>query len=79
MRSARQRAFEEAAVVPGGVAFSADPQQRYMYLADGSNEKVYVMDRQSLEILTSVLRLDAAARLRTPRATAARSPPLARA
>jgi len=24
-----------------------------MFLADGSNEKVYVMDRQSLEILTS--------------------------
>jgi DNA-binding beta-propeller fold protein YncE len=35
------------------IAFSKDPQQRYIYLADGSNEKVYVMDRQSLEILTS--------------------------
>jgi len=35
------------------IAFSRDPQQRYIYLADGRNEKVYVMDRQSLEILTS--------------------------
>ena len=35
------------------VAFSKDPQQKYMYLADGKNEKIYVMDRQSLEILTS--------------------------
>ena len=34
------------------VAFSRDPEQKYMYLADGKNEKVYVMDRQSLEILT---------------------------
>src|SRR5918992_4341038 len=35
------------------VAFSKDPQQKYMYVADGKNEKVYVMDRQSLEILTT--------------------------
>ena len=30
-----------------------DAAQKYIYLADGSNEKVYIMDRQSLEILTS--------------------------
>jgi hypothetical protein len=35
------------------IAFSRDPQQNYIYLADGKNEKVYVMDRQSLEILTA--------------------------
>jgi DNA-binding beta-propeller fold protein YncE len=35
------------------IAFSKDPQQKYLYLADGRNEKVYIMDRQSLEILTS--------------------------
>ena len=35
------------------VAFSKDAQQKYMYLADGKNEKIYVMDRQSLEILTT--------------------------
>jgi DNA-binding beta-propeller fold protein YncE len=35
------------------IAFSKDPQQRYLYVADGKNEKVYVIDRQSLQILTS--------------------------
>jgi DNA-binding beta-propeller fold protein YncE len=34
------------------IAFSTDPEQKYMYLADGKNEKIYVMDRQSLTILT---------------------------
>ena len=35
------------------IAFSRDPQQTYIYLADGKNEKIYVMDRKSLEVLTS--------------------------
>ena len=35
------------------IAFSKDPQQKYLYLADGKNERVYIMDRQSLEILTT--------------------------
>jgi DNA-binding beta-propeller fold protein YncE len=35
------------------LAFSKDPQQKYLYLADGSNDKVYIMERDSLEILTS--------------------------
>jgi len=35
------------------IAFSKDPQQKYMYLVDGSNEKVYIMLRETLEILTS--------------------------
>ena len=35
------------------IAFSRDPGQKYMYLADGKNMKVYVMDRLNLEILTS--------------------------
>jgi len=34
------------------IAFSRDPQQKYLYLADGKNERVYIMDRESLEILT---------------------------
>ena len=33
-------------------AFSRDAQQKYLFLADGKNERVYVMDRQSLSILT---------------------------
>jgi DNA-binding beta-propeller fold protein YncE len=35
------------------IAFSRDPEQKYLYLADGKNMRVYVMDRQSLEILTT--------------------------
>jgi DNA-binding beta-propeller fold protein YncE len=35
------------------IAFSKDPQQKYIFLADGKNERVYVMDRESLEILTT--------------------------
>jgi DNA-binding beta-propeller fold protein YncE len=35
------------------IAFSRDPGQKYLYLADGKNEHIYVMDRQSLEILTT--------------------------
>jgi len=35
------------------IAFSRDPEQRFMYLADGKNMKIYVMDRRSLEVLTS--------------------------
>jgi DNA-binding beta-propeller fold protein YncE len=35
------------------IAFSKDAQQKYMYLADGKNERVYIMDRASLEILST--------------------------
>ena len=35
------------------VAFSTDPRQQYLYVADGMNMKVHVLDRQSLRELTS--------------------------
>ena len=35
------------------IAFSRDPQQRYLYVADGVNERVYVLMRDTLELLTS--------------------------
>jgi len=35
------------------IAFSKDSQQKYIFLADGSNEKIYVIQRDSMEILTS--------------------------
>jgi len=35
------------------VAFSRDAQQRYLYVADGSNMKVHVVERSSLNHLTS--------------------------
>jgi DNA-binding beta-propeller fold protein YncE len=34
-----------------GVALSRDPQQRFIYVADGSNERVAIMDRTSLEVI----------------------------
>jgi DNA-binding beta-propeller fold protein YncE len=35
------------------VAFSRDPQQKYIYLADGEDDKVHVILRDTLELLTS--------------------------
>ncbi|HUG39546.1 MAG TPA: hypothetical protein VMM12_03620 [Longimicrobiales bacterium] len=35
------------------IAFSRDPEQRFMYVADGKNMRVYIVDRASLELLTS--------------------------
>jgi DNA-binding beta-propeller fold protein YncE len=35
------------------IAFSKDPQQRYIFLADGTNEKVRIVLRESLEELTN--------------------------
>ena len=35
------------------VAFSRDPEQQYMYVADGKNMRVYILDRLNLEVLTS--------------------------
>jgi DNA-binding beta-propeller fold protein YncE len=34
------------------VAFSRDPQQRFLYMADGANEHVYIIDRNSLEVVS---------------------------
>ena len=35
------------------IEFSKDPQQTFMYLVDGHDEKIWILDRQSLGILTS--------------------------
>ena len=35
------------------LAFSKDPDQSYIYVADGHNEKVYIIQRDNLEYLTS--------------------------
>jgi hypothetical protein len=32
-----------------GVALSADPEQRFVYVADGSNERIAILDRSSLQ------------------------------
>ena len=35
------------------IDFSPDAEQKFMYLADGQNMKVYIMDRASMEVLTA--------------------------
>ena len=35
------------------MAFSRDKEQKFIYLADGENDQVHVLDRQSLAVLTS--------------------------
>jgi DNA-binding beta-propeller fold protein YncE len=35
------------------IAFSRDPEQKFLYLADGANEEVHILLRSTLEILTS--------------------------
>jgi DNA-binding beta-propeller fold protein YncE len=35
------------------IAFSRDPDQTFMYVADGKNMKVYIVRRETLEVLTS--------------------------
>lgn len=35
------------------IAFSKDPEQKYIYLADGQDAKVFILLRETLEVLTS--------------------------
>ena len=37
-----------------GVALSGDPQQRFLYVADGSNERIAILDRNTLEFIGSI-------------------------
>ena len=48
--------FERRTLMPGPVwdiAFSQDPEQKYLYIADGNNGKIHIVDRESLQLLTS--------------------------
>jgi DNA-binding beta-propeller fold protein YncE len=49
--------FIETATLGSGsawdMAFSQDPQQRYLYVSDGENGRVHILDRDKLEVLTS--------------------------
>jgi hypothetical protein len=36
------------------IAFSVDPPQRFMYVGDGANKKVWILERDSLRIVGSV-------------------------
>ncbi len=35
------------------IDFSPDPEQQFLYLADGQNMKVYIIERESMEVLTA--------------------------
>jgi len=35
------------------IAFSKDPQQTYMYVSDGTNMKIHILDRATMEVLSS--------------------------
>jgi DNA-binding beta-propeller fold protein YncE len=52
-----KEAFLETGTLGSGsawdIAFSRDPQQKYIYVADGENDRVHILDRESLEVLTS--------------------------
>jgi DNA-binding beta-propeller fold protein YncE len=52
-----KEAFFETGTLGSGsawdIAFSRDAKQKYIYLADGENDKVRILDRDSLEVLTS--------------------------
>jgi DNA-binding beta-propeller fold protein YncE len=52
-----KEAFIERGTLGSGaawdIAFSRDPEQKFIYLADGENDKVHILDRGSLEVLTS--------------------------
>jgi DNA-binding beta-propeller fold protein YncE len=52
-----KEAFIEKSTLGSGsvwdIAFSRDPQQKYLYVADGENDRVHIVDRESLEVLTS--------------------------
>jgi DNA-binding beta-propeller fold protein YncE len=52
----KEQMFAKSTLASGSawdLAFSRDPQQTYLYLADGQNERVYVVERQTLQLLTS--------------------------
>ena len=36
-----------------GVALSADPEQRWVYINDGSNNKIWILRRDTLETVSS--------------------------
>jgi DNA-binding beta-propeller fold protein YncE len=49
--------FIEKATLGSGsaweIAFSKDPQQKFIYLSDGENDRIHILDRDSLELLTT--------------------------
>ena len=50
----------ESALTVAGIAFSPDPEQRFVYVADQGNSHIHVLDRETLETLDSFGRNGAA-------------------
>jgi DNA-binding beta-propeller fold protein YncE len=52
-----REAFVETQTLGSGsvwdIALSRDPDQRFVYVSDGENRKVHILDRKTLEVLTS--------------------------
>ena len=52
-----KEAFIETATLGSGsvwdLAFSQDPEQKFIYIADGENGRIHILDRDSLTVLTS--------------------------
>jgi DNA-binding beta-propeller fold protein YncE len=51
----KEQFFEKETLGSGSVwdvAFSRDPQQRFLFLADGMNQRISVVERDSLKVLT---------------------------
>ena len=44
---------DDSASTAAGLAFSPDPQQQFMYVADQGNSHIHVVDRTTLEVLDS--------------------------
>jgi 6-phosphogluconolactonase (cycloisomerase 2 family) len=52
----KEKRIEEKTMNAGSVwdvALSSDPQQRFLYVADGENAKIHILQRDTLDILTS--------------------------
>jgi len=52
----QEATFEPATLRSGSVwdlAFSRDPDETYLYLADGLNERIRILDRRTLKVLTA--------------------------
>ncbi|HUR32881.1 MAG TPA: hypothetical protein VM032_03745 [Vicinamibacterales bacterium] len=52
----KEQFYEKETLGSGSVwdiAFSKDAQQKYIFMADGMNQRIHVIERQSLQLLTS--------------------------
>jgi DNA-binding beta-propeller fold protein YncE len=52
----KEQFYEKETLGSGSVwdiAFSRDPQQKYIFMADGMNQRINVIERQSLQLVTS--------------------------